>query len=181
MSAERNCPRKTFKSIRKTVWKTRKNDPKRVWKKNWAPLRPLKNISPALFNKFQKFFTAQNLPQKKSFFFTARLCRGGHANMTIKLSRHLLSLRRLLKRFHEMTLNLRPKDPAIEKKTLRIAHHYGHSDSLRQSQFTAALRWAKTRVLKPDTLAGEGANREKLSVKKFINAWRCFFHRLCPL
>ena len=27
----------------------------------------------------------------------------------------------------------------------------------------------------------EGVNREKLTVKKIINAWRCFFHRLCPL
>ena len=82
MSAERNWPWKTFKSIRKTVWKTRKRIRKTIrnaFEKNVAPLRLLKNISPALFNNFYKFFTAQHL-HKKSFLFTARLCRGGHAN-----------------------------------------------------------------------------------------------------
>ena len=65
-----------FKSIRKTVWKARKN----AFEKVLAPLRPLKNISPALFNKFWKFFTAQNL-HKKKFFFTARPRRGSHAKI----------------------------------------------------------------------------------------------------
>ena len=54
MSAKRNCPRKTFKSIRKTVWKTRKRIRKTIpnaTEKVLAPLRPPKNISPALFNK----------------------------------------------------------------------------------------------------------------------------------
>ena len=48
-------PEKTFKSIRNTVWKTRKKIRKTMrnaFEKLLAPLRPLKNISPALFNKF---------------------------------------------------------------------------------------------------------------------------------
>ena len=41
-----------------------------MFEKILAPLRPLKNISPALFNKLKKkkFFTAQNLHKKKRFF-----------------------------------------------------------------------------------------------------------------
>ena len=48
-------PRKTFKSIRKTVWKTRKKIKetiRNVFEIFLAPLRPLKNVSPALFTKF---------------------------------------------------------------------------------------------------------------------------------
>ena len=56
MSVERNSPRKTFELIRKMVWKTRKKIRKTIrnaTEKCLAPLRPLKNISPALFNKFK--------------------------------------------------------------------------------------------------------------------------------
>ena len=51
LRAERNCPRKTFKSIRKTRKKIRKTI-RNATEICLAPLRPLKNISPALFNKF---------------------------------------------------------------------------------------------------------------------------------
>ena len=78
MSAERrkNLHRyeKRFEKGEKKIRKTIQN----VFENFLAPLRPLKNISPALFNKFQKFFTSQNLHKRKSFFFTARLCRGSH-------------------------------------------------------------------------------------------------------
>ena len=71
MSAERNCPRSTFKSIRrKKGLKNAKKDPKTIRnaiENILAPLRPLKNISPALFSKFKKFFTAQNLHKQKTF------------------------------------------------------------------------------------------------------------------
>ena len=83
MSAERNCPRKIIKSIRTTVWKTRKRIRKTIrnaFEKCLAPLRPPKHFSPALFNKFSKSFSPPKICTKKSFFFTARLCRGGHAN-----------------------------------------------------------------------------------------------------
>ena len=71
MSAERNCPRKHFKSIRKTVWKTRKRIRKTIrnaFEKCLAPLRPLKNISPALFNQILKVFHRPKFAQKKVFF-----------------------------------------------------------------------------------------------------------------
>ena len=48
-------PGSGFKSIRKTVWKTRKKirtTIRNVFEKCLAPLRLLKNISPALFNRF---------------------------------------------------------------------------------------------------------------------------------
>ena len=79
MSAERNCPRKILKPIQKTVWKTRKRIRKTIrnaFEKLLAPLRPLQNISPALFNKFLTFFTAQNL-HKKKFFFHREALQGG--------------------------------------------------------------------------------------------------------
>ena len=75
MSAERNCPRKTLKSIRKTVWKTRK----RIWKtirnateEVLAPLRPLKNISPALFSTNFKSFSPPKICTKRKVFFSPR-------------------------------------------------------------------------------------------------------------
>ena len=51
---------KREKKIRKTI--------RNATEKCLAPLRPLKNTSPALFNKFSKFFTAQNLHKKKFLF-----------------------------------------------------------------------------------------------------------------
>ena len=44
-----------------------------------APLRPTKNFSPPIFHQSLKVFHRPKFAQKKSFFFTARLCRGGHA------------------------------------------------------------------------------------------------------
>ena len=86
MSAERNCPRKkTFKSIRKTVWKTRKKIRKTIrnaFETFLAPLRPLKNISPALFNKF-KSFSPPKICTKKVFF----LPRGSAGVATLKNKR----------------------------------------------------------------------------------------------
>ena len=73
---------KTFKSIRKTVWKTRKRIRKAIrnaFETISAPLKPLKNISPALFKTCLKVFHRPKFPQKK-LFFTARLCRGSHTN-----------------------------------------------------------------------------------------------------
>ena len=84
--AERICPRKIFKSIRKTVWKTRKRIRKTIRnaiEKFFAPLRPTKNFSPPIFHQILKVFHRRKFAQKK-FFFTARLCRGSHANNSRK-------------------------------------------------------------------------------------------------
>ena len=62
------------------VWKTQKRIRKTIrnaFEKYLAPLRPPKNISPALFNKiFKSFFTAQNL-HNKQVFFSPRGSAGG--------------------------------------------------------------------------------------------------------
>ena len=71
MSAERNCPRKTFKSIRKTVWKTRKKIRKTIRnaiEKCLAPLRPTQNFSPPSFHQILKVFHRPKFAQKKVFF-----------------------------------------------------------------------------------------------------------------
>ena len=76
-------PPKNFNLTRKTVWKTRKKIRKtirNVFEKCLAPLRPLKIISPALFTKFKSFSPPKICTNKKSFVFTARPCRGSHAN-----------------------------------------------------------------------------------------------------
>ena len=72
MSAERNCPRRTFKSIRKTVWKTRKKIRKKirnVFENVLALSGRLKIFHRHFSTKHKKFFTAQNLHKKKVFFF----------------------------------------------------------------------------------------------------------------
>ena len=82
-----NLPRKMFKSIRTTVWKTRKRIRKTIRnaiEKCLAPLRPTKIFSPPIFHQILKVFHRPNL-HKKKFFFTARLCRGGHAKLDPKL------------------------------------------------------------------------------------------------
>ena len=63
-------PEKLLNQYEKRFEKRDKGSEKRSetrLKKCLAPLRPLKNISPALFNKSYKFFTAQNLYKKKVF------------------------------------------------------------------------------------------------------------------
>ena len=60
-----------FKSIRKTVWKTRKRIRKTIrnaTEKILASLRPTKNFSPPIFHQILKVFHRPKFAQKKSFF-----------------------------------------------------------------------------------------------------------------
>ena len=71
MSAERNCPRKTFESIRKRFEKRGKKVRKTIRNATencLAPLRPLKNTSPALLKKIKKVLHRPKFAQKKVFF-----------------------------------------------------------------------------------------------------------------
>ena len=66
------------KRFRKTGPKSSdpKSDPNDAFEKDLAPLRPLKNISPALFKANFKSFSHPKISHKKKFgLFTARLCR----------------------------------------------------------------------------------------------------------
>ena len=77
------APEKLLNRCEKRLEKREKRSEKRSEtrpKKTFSPSQASpKNFSPALCNEFKKFSTAQNLYPKK-FFFTARLCRGSHAN-----------------------------------------------------------------------------------------------------
>ena len=79
MSAERNCPRKTFKSIRRTVWKTQKkdpkNDPKRAWK-TFSPSQAALKYFTGTFQQILKVFHRPKFGQKKVFFHREAL-QGG--------------------------------------------------------------------------------------------------------
>ena len=61
-----------------------------MFEKCLAPLRPLKNISLALFKKIKSFSPPEICTKKKEFFFlfTARLCRGSHTKK-LTWSEHL--------------------------------------------------------------------------------------------
>ena len=74
--AEWNCPR-FFYFTRKILWKTRKTI-RNVTEKCLAPLRPLKNFHRHFSTNYKSFWPPK-ICTKKGFFFTARLCTGGHA------------------------------------------------------------------------------------------------------
>ena len=75
MSAERNCPRKTFKSIRKTVWKTRTRIRKTIRNVFEKCLRPLSGRSKIFHWHFStnfKSFSPPRICTTKKFFFSPR-------------------------------------------------------------------------------------------------------------
>ena len=77
------APEKFLNRYEKRFEKREKGSEKRSetrLKKILAPLRPTKNFSPPIFHQILKVFHRPKFAQKKSFFFTARLCREGHAN-----------------------------------------------------------------------------------------------------
>ena len=80
MSAERNCPRKKLLNRYVKRFEKRKKDPKNDPKRDrivLAPLRPLKNISPALSMNFNKSFSPPKFAQiKKKIFFHREALQG---------------------------------------------------------------------------------------------------------
>ena len=71
MSAERNCPRKNFKSIRKKGLKNAKKDPKNDPKRDrnfFSPLRPTTNFSPPIFHQILKVAHRPKFTKNKRFF-----------------------------------------------------------------------------------------------------------------
>ena len=63
--------------MRKRTRKTIRN----AIEKFLAPLRPTKKFSPPIFHQILKVFHRPKFTKNIKDFFTARLCRGGHANL----------------------------------------------------------------------------------------------------
>ena len=77
-----NCPRKIFNLTRKTVWKTRKRTRKTVRNatEKCLALSGRLKIFHRPFSPNFKSFSPPKIYKKIKVFFTARLCRDGHAN-----------------------------------------------------------------------------------------------------
>ena len=81
-----------------------------------------------------------------------------------------------------------PRDPLLSGHVLRDAVQLCHSHRDSNRAMRTARKTSNTKTLQnkdpfifPLLLVREGANREKLTVKKLIDNEMFFFHRLCPL
>ena len=121
---------KTIKSIRKMVWKTRKRIRKTIrnaFEKCLAPLRPLKNISPALSTNF-KSFSPPKICTKKSFLHREALQEWPRQPFTMHQICTLLGytvkkrvLRRVLRRGSEKGVSRRCLErPLVEYAPLGV-------------------------------------------------------------
>ena len=96
MSAERSCPRKTFKSIRKTVWKKREKKIRKTIRnateKCLSPSQAAQKYFTGTCQQILKVFHRPKFAQK-TFFFTAMLCKGSHAKSSARISRPKTSVK----------------------------------------------------------------------------------------
>ena len=84
MSAEQNCPEKLLNRYEKRFEKREKRSEKRSEtrpKTLFSPSQAASKYFAGTFQQILKVFHRRKTAQHKKFFFTARLCRGSHANI----------------------------------------------------------------------------------------------------